>query len=82
MVEFTEKEKKLIVSALELREKHKEENDNDVAELLDEFKNENIFLSRYHLDYINGCLDNLLDYDKDPDIYLLQEKLEDFNDLP
>lgn len=82
MVDFTEKEKSLIVKALKLREEHKDENDYDVGELLDELKKQNIFLSRYHFNYINGCLNNLLDYDRDPDIFLLQEKLDDLDDLP
>lgn len=82
MVEFTEKEKSLIVKALKLRDERKEESDNDVGELLDELKKQNVFLSRFHLNYIDGCLNNLLDYDRDPDIFLLQEKLEDLDELP
>ncbi|WP_332028561.1 hypothetical protein [Kaistella sp.] len=82
MVDFTEKEKSLIVKALKLRKEHKEEDDNDVEELLDELQKQNVFLSRYHLNYINGCLNNLLDFNRDPDIFLLQEKLEDLDELP
>ena len=89
MINFTKSEKELILAAIEIEKELQERSDDEqleeIMELEQEIKKENVFLSRIQIDIIINYLGALLDRRElfnQADVLSLESKLEELSDLP
>ena len=89
MIDFTKNEKDLILAAIEIEKELQDRSDDEeleeIQELEEEIKKENVFLSRIQIDVIIYYLGALLDRRElfsQEDVLSLESKLEELSNLP